>query len=184
MTTVHATTASQKTVDGPSGRDWRGGRTVNNNIIPASTGAAEAVTRVIPELKGKLTFVNSSPFRFHFSYPSSSGGALRVPTIDGSVVDLVVRLEKATSYNDITKTIKEAANSKEYKGIMGVTEEPVVSTDCIGSSFSSIFDVQAGIELNPKFFKLFTWYDNEWGYSRRLCDLLVHVAKVDAKSRN
>lgn len=165
MTTVHSTTATQKTVDGPSHKDWRGGRSVNNNIIPSSTGAAKAVGKVIPALNGKLT-----------------GLAFRVPTLNVSVVDLVVRTEKATSYEDIVKTFKEAAASKEYQGIIGFTDEMVVSTDFVGSTYSSIFDAKGGIMLNPNFVKLIAWYDNEWGYSRRVCDLIVHVAGVDAKA--
>ncbi|KIK09598.1 hypothetical protein K443DRAFT_390888 [Laccaria amethystina LaAM-08-1] len=165
MTTVHSTTASQKTVDGPSHKDWRGGRSVNNNVIPSSTGAAKAVGKVIPALNGKLT-----------------GLAFRVPTIDVSVVDLVVRIEKATTYEDIVKTFKEAAASKEYEGIIGFTDEMVVSSDFVGSTYSSIFDAKGGIMLNPNFVKLIAWYDNEWGYSRRVCDLIVHVAGVDAKA--
>ena len=185
MSTIHATTASQKTVDGPTQRDWRGGRSVNNNIIPASTGAATAVAKVIPSLDGKLTFVKI-PFPNGFIiltlFYLSSGMAFRVPTIDSSVVDLNVRLEKGTTYDDITKTLKEAAMSQEFKGIVAVTEDQVVSTDFIGSTYSLIFDAKAGIQLNPNFFKLVAWYDNEWGYSRRVCDLIVHIAGVDAKS--
>ncbi|KAF8999803.1 glyceraldehyde-3-phosphate dehydrogenase [Cyathus striatus] len=162
MTTVHATTATQRTVDGPSHKDWRGGRSVNNNIIPSSTGAAKAVGKVIPSLNGKLT-----------------GLAFRVPTLDVSVVDLVVRLQKPASYDDISKTIEQASKDPRYQGIMGYTNEAVVSTDFIGSTYSSIFDQKAGIELNPNFVKLIAWYDNEWGYSRRVCDMIVYVAKVD-----
>ncbi|TFK36504.1 glyceraldehyde 3-phosphate dehydrogenase [Crucibulum laeve] len=165
MTTVHATTATQRTVDGPSHKDWRGGRSVNNNIIPSSTGAAKAVGKVIPSLNGKLT-----------------GLAFRVPTLDVSVVDLVVRLEKGTSYGDIIKTFEDASHSPQYKGIMGFTDESVVSTDFIGSTYSSIFDAQAGIELNERFVKLIAWYDNEWGYSRRVCDLIAYVAAADSKA--
>jgi glyceraldehyde 3-phosphate dehydrogenase len=161
MTTVHATTATQKTVDGPSNKDWRGGRSVNNNIIPSSTGAAKAVGKVIPSLNGKLT-----------------GMAFRVPTLDVSVVDLVVRLEKKASYADIKQAIKEASEG-ELKGILGYTEDKVVSTDFIGSSYSSIFDAEAGIPLNDNFVKLIAWYDNEWGYSGRVCDLLAYAAKQD-----
>jgi len=164
MTTVHATTATQKTVDGPSGKDWRGGRSVSNNIIPSSTGAAKAVGKVIPALNGKLT-----------------GLAFRVPTLDVSVVDLVARLEKPASYDDIKKVMR-AASEGEYKGIIGYTDEDVVSTDFIGDNNSSIFDAKAGIQLNPNFVKLISWYDNEWGYSRRVCDLLVYAAKEDAKA--
>jgi glyceraldehyde 3-phosphate dehydrogenase len=161
MSTIHATTATQKTVDGPSSKDWRGGRSVNNNIIPSSTGAAKAVGKVIPSLNGKLT-----------------GLAFRVPTLDVSVVDLVVRLEKSATYDEIKATVK-AASEGEYKGILEYTDESVVSTDFIGSTSSSIFDAAAGIQLNPNFVKLIAWYDNEWGYSRRVCDLLVYAAKVD-----
>jgi glyceraldehyde 3-phosphate dehydrogenase len=161
MTTVHATTATQKTVDGPSNKDWRGGRSVNNNIIPSSTGAAKAVGKVIPSLNGKLT-----------------GMAFRVPTLDVSVVDLVVRLEKKATYADIKQAIKDASEG-ELKGILGYTEDKVVSTDFIGSSYSSIFDAEAGIPLNDNFVKLIAWYDNEWGYSGRVCDLLAYAAKQD-----
>lgn len=161
MTTVHATTATQKTVDGPSNKDWRGGRSVGNNIIPSSTGAAKAVGKVIPSLNGKLT-----------------GLSFRVPTIDVSVVDLVVRLEKPASYDEIKQTVKEASETT-HKGILGYTEEKVVSTDFTGNDHSSIFDADAGIALNKNFVKLISWYDNEWGYSRRVCDLLAYAAKRD-----
>ncbi|MGB5370967.1 MAG: type I glyceraldehyde-3-phosphate dehydrogenase [Flavobacteriaceae bacterium] len=157
MTTVHATTATQMTVDGPSKKDWRGGRSALLNIIPASTGAAVAVTKVIPELKGKLT-----------------GMAFRVPTADVSVVDLTVKLKKDTSYEDIKKTFKKAADG-ELKGILGYTEEAVVSQDFIGDVRTSIFDAEAGIELNSKFFKIISWYDNEAGYSNKLVDLAQYV---------
>jgi len=163
MTTIHATTATQKTVDGPSSKDWRGGRSVINNIIPSSTGAAKAVGQVIPELKGKLT-----------------GHAFRVQTIDVSVVDLVVRLDKPANYEEIKETVKSAA-AGQYKGIIDYTEDQVVSADFVGHSASSIFDAKAGIQLNDNFVKLIAWYDNEWGYSRRVCDLLVFAAKEDAK---
>ncbi|MBT8222518.1 MAG: type I glyceraldehyde-3-phosphate dehydrogenase, partial [Eudoraea sp.] len=153
MTTVHATTATQFTVDGPSRKDFRGGRSALLNIIPASTGAAKAVTKVIPSLVGKLT-----------------GMAFRVPTADVSVVDLTVRLEKETSYEEIKKVFK-AASEGELKGILGYTEEGVVSQDFIGDPRTSIFDAGAGIELNSKFFKLISWYDNEAGYSHKLLDL-------------
>jgi glyceraldehyde 3-phosphate dehydrogenase len=162
MTTVHATTATQKTVDGPSNKDWRGGRSVNGNIIPSSTGAAKAVGKVIPSLNGKLT-----------------GLSMRVPTQDVSVVDLVVRIEKGATYDEIKQTIKDAANG-ELKGILAYTEDSVVSTDFIGETASSVFDAKAGIALNSNFLKLIAWYDNEWGYSRRVVDLLVYIAKVDA----
>jgi len=164
MTTVHATTATQKTVDGPSNKDWRGGRGAGANIIPSSTGAAKAVGKVIPSLNGKLT-----------------GMAFRVPTPDVSVVDLVARLEKGASYEQIKQTIKEAANGP-LKGILEYTEDEVVSTDFVGSTSSSVFDAKAGIALNDKFVKLIAWYDNEMGYSRRVCDLISYVAGVDAKS--
>ncbi|KAH8820590.1 glyceraldehyde-3-phosphate dehydrogenase [Xylogone sp. PMI_703] len=162
MTTIHSYTATQKTVDGPSAKDWRGGRTAAQNIIPSSTGAAKAVGKVIPSLNGKLT-----------------GMSMRVPTSNVSVVDLTCRLEKAASYDDIKKAIKEASEG-ELKGIMSYTEDAVVSTDLNGDNHSSIFDAQAGISLNDHFVKLVSWYDNEWGYSRRVLDLLAYIAKVDA----
>ncbi|KAI0742837.1 glyceraldehyde-3-phosphate dehydrogenase [Daedaleopsis nitida] len=161
MTTVHATTATQRTVDGPSHKDWRGGRAVGNNIIPSSTGAAKAVGKVIPSLNGKLT-----------------GLAFRVPTIDVSVVDLVVRLEKGATYDEIKAAVKEASEGP-LKGILDYTEEKVVSTDFTGCDASSIFDAEAGIALNKNFVKLIAWYDNEWGYSKRVCDLLAFAAKKD-----
>lgn len=157
MTTVHATTATQMTVDGPSRKDWRGGRSAMLNIIPASTGAAKAVTKVIPALEGKLT-----------------GMAFRVPTADVSVVDLTVRLEKETSYDEIKKAFK-AASEGELSGVLGYTEEDVVSQDFIGDARTSIFDAGAGIELNSKFFKVISWYDNEAGYSNKLLDLALYV---------
>ncbi|MBC9795510.1 type I glyceraldehyde-3-phosphate dehydrogenase [Sinomicrobium weinanense] len=160
MTTVHATTATQLTVDGPSKKDYRGGRSAMANVIPASTGAAKAVTKVIPALEGKLT-----------------GMAFRVPTPDVSVVDLTVRLEKETSYEDIKKVVKEASEG-ELKGILGYTEEPVVSQDFVGDTRTSIFDAGAGIELNSKFFKIIAWYDNEAGYSSKLVDLALHVSSL------
>ncbi|KAL3908442.1 MAG: hypothetical protein SGPRY_009798 [Prymnesium sp.] len=161
MTTVHATTATQKTVDGPSGKDWRGGRGAGQNIIPAATGAAKAVGKVIPSLNGKLT-----------------GMAFRVPTPDVSVVDLTVKLAKETSYDAIKAFIKAKAETPEWKGIMGYTEDDVVSTDFQGDAQSSIFDAKAGIMLTPTFVKLVSWYDNEWGYSNRLVELAMHVDKV------
>lgn len=161
MSTIHATTATQKTVDGPSNKDWRGGRSVNNNIIPSSTGAAKAVGKVIPALNGKLT-----------------GLSFRVPTIDVSVVDLVCRIEKSATYDEIKQAMKEASEG-EYKGIIEYTEESVVSADFVGHDASSIFDASAGIQLNKNFVKLIAWYDNEWGYSKRVCDLINHMAKVD-----
>ncbi|THH30455.1 hypothetical protein EUX98_g3735 [Antrodiella citrinella] len=164
MTTVHATTATQKTVDGPSHKDWRGGRSVNNNIIPSSTGAAKAVGKVIPSLNGKLT-----------------GMAFRVPTIDVSCVDLVVRLQTSATYDEIKAAVREAANGP-LKGILEYTEDAVVSSDFVGNSSSSIFDAAAGISLNANFVKLIAWYDNEWGYSRRVVDLLAFAAKKDAQA--
>jgi len=158
MTTVHATTATQKTVDGPSGKDWRGGRGAGQNIIPSSTGAAKAVGKVLPALNGKLT-----------------GMAFRVPTPDVSVVDLTVNLEKAASMDEIKAEIKRASESPEYKGIMGYTEDEVVSTDFQGDKRSSIFDAGACIALTSTFVKLVSWYDNEWGYSNRLVELAMHV---------
>src|SRR5512137_1048736 len=160
MTTVHATTATQKTVDGPSKKDWRGGRAAAGNIIPSSTGAAKAVTKVIPELKGKLT-----------------GMAFRVPTLNVSVVDLTVRLEKGASYEDIKNAMK-AASEGPLKGILGYTEEAVVSSDFNGDSRTSIFDAKAGIMLNDHFVKVVAWYDNEWGYSCKLLDLIAHMNTV------
>ncbi len=160
MTTVHSITATQKTVDGPSMKDWRGGRAASFNIIPSSTGAAKAVGKVLPSLNGKLT-----------------GMAFRVPTVDVSVVDLTVRLEKGASYDEIKAAMKEASEGK-LKGIVGYTEDDVVSTDFIGDNRSSIFDAKAGIALNKKFVKLVAWYDNEWGYSTRVVDLIVHMSKT------
>ncbi|MDR2267271.1 MAG: type I glyceraldehyde-3-phosphate dehydrogenase [Christensenellaceae bacterium] len=161
MTTVHATTATQKTVDGPSKKDWRGGRAAAGNLIPSSTGAAKAVGVVIPELNGKLT-----------------GMSIRVPTLDVSVVDLTVRLEKAASYDEIKATVKEASETT-LKGILGYTEDDVVSTDFIHESRTCVFDAKAGIALNKNFMKLIAWYDNEWGYSNKVVDLIAHMAKVD-----
>lgn len=160
MTTVHATTATQKTVDGPSMKDWRGGRAALNNIIPSSTGAAKAVGKVIPALNGKLT-----------------GMSFRVPTVDVSVVDLTVRLEKETSYEEICAAIKSASEG-ELKGILGYTEDAVVSQDFVGDKRTSIFDKDAGIMLSPKFVKLVSWYDNEMGYSNKLVDMLIHAASL------
>ncbi|KGE13003.1 type I glyceraldehyde-3-phosphate dehydrogenase [Sphingobacterium deserti] len=160
MTTVHAVTATQKTVDGPSAKDWRGGRGAYQNIIPSSTGAAKAVGLVLPELKGKLT-----------------GMSLRVPTADVSVVDLTVRLEKGASYEDIKKVMKEAAEG-DLAGILGYTEDEVVSTDFLGDERTSIFDAKAGISLNDNFVKVVAWYDNEWGYSNKIIDLAQEVAKL------
>jgi len=162
MTTVHAYTATQKTVDGPSAKAWRDGRGAHQNIIPASTGAAKAVGKVIPELNGKLT-----------------GMAFRVPTPDVSVVDLTVRLKTGASYDDIKRAMKEASESPELKGFLGYTEDMVVSTDFTGDVRSSIFDAGAGISLSPTFCKLISWYDNEVGYSNRVCDLISHMHSVD-----
>ncbi|PKA96814.1 glyceraldehyde 3-phosphate dehydrogenase [Flavobacteriaceae bacterium MAR_2009_75] len=160
MTTVHATTATQMTVDGPSKKDWRGGRSAMLNIIPASTGAAKAVTKVIPALEGKLT-----------------GMAFRVPTADVSVVDLTVKLEKDTSYEEIKKVFK-AASEGELAGVLGYTEEALVSQDFVSDKRTSIFDAGAGIELNSKFFKLISWYDNEAGFSNKMVDLAQHVSSL------
>ena len=161
MTTVHSVTATQKTVDGPSKKDWRGGRAATYNIIPSSTGAAKAVGKVIPELNGKLT-----------------GMSLRVPTLDVSVVDLTCRLKTPATYDDIVKKVKEACDG-ELKGIMDYTEDAVVSSDFIHDPHISIFDVKAGIALSDTFVKLVAWYDNEWGYSCKLLDLVEHMSKVD-----
>jgi glyceraldehyde 3-phosphate dehydrogenase len=158
MTTVHATTATQKTVDGPSGKDWRGGRGAGQNIIPASTGAAKAVGKVLPALNGKLT-----------------GMAFRVPTPDVSVVDLTCKLGKPATYKDICAFVKAKSETPEYAGVMGYTEDQVVSTDFQGDARSSIFDAGAGIGLTDTFVKLVSWYDNEWGYSNRLVELAMHV---------
>merc|ERR1712230_309887 len=164
MTTIHSYTATQKTVDGPSAKDWRGGRTAAQNIIPSSTGAAKAVGKVIPDLNGKLT-----------------GMSMRVPTANVSVVDLTCVLEKPASYEEIKKAIKDASEGP-LKGILAFTEDEIVSTDLNGDNHSSIFDAKAGIALNDHFVKLVSWYDNEWGYSRRVLDLLAYIAQVDAKS--
>lgn len=185
MTTVHSYTATQKTVDGPSAKDWRGGRGAAQNIIPSSTGAAKAVGKVIPELNGKLT-----------------GMAMRVPTSNVSVVDLTCRIEKPASYDEIKDVIKKASegplkgkswlvrsrvsrptHADSRSGILAYTEDDVVSSDMNGHPASSIFDAKAGISLNKNFVKLVSWYDNEWGYSRRVLDLLAHVAKVDAAKK-
>jgi glyceraldehyde 3-phosphate dehydrogenase len=160
MTTVHATTATQKTVDGPSVKDWRGGRAASGNIIPSSTGAAKAVGKVIPALNGKLT-----------------GMSFRVPTLDVSVVDLTCRLEKAATYDEICAAVK-AASEGELKGILGYTEDDVVSSDFIGDARTSIFDKKAGISLNGNFVKLVSWYDNEWGYSNKVVELIQHMNTV------
>jgi len=160
MSTIHAITATQKTVDGPSAKDWRGGRAASANIIPSSTGAARAVGLVIPSLKGKLT-----------------GMSFRVPTVDVSVVDLTVQLKKPASYDEI-KAVVKAASEGELKGILGYTEDEVVSSDFIGESCTSVFDAKAGIALDDNFVKLVTWYDNEWGYSTKLIDLCVYIDSV------
>jgi glyceraldehyde 3-phosphate dehydrogenase len=160
MTTVHATTATQKTVDGPSAKDWRGGRAAAANIIPTSTGAAKAVGKVIPQLNGKLT-----------------GMSFRVPTVNVSVVDLTCRLEKPATYGEIKAAMK-AASEGEMKGVLGYTEDSVVSSDFIGDPRTSIFDASAGISLNPNFVKIISWYDNEWGYSSKILDMIQHMATV------
>lgn len=162
MTTVHATTATQKTVDGPSMKDWRGGRGAAFNVIPSSTGAAKAVGVVIPELNGKLT-----------------GMAFRVPTADVSVVDLTCRLEKGASYEEICAAMKKASESKQFEGIIGYTEDMVVSSDFISDPRTSIFDANAGIGLNDNFVKLVAWYDNEWGYSNKIVNLIEYMYSVD-----
>lgn len=162
MTTVHSITATQKTVDGPSHKDWRGGRTASGNIIPSSTGAAKAVGKVLPALNGKLT-----------------GLAFRVPTTDVSVVDLTVNLQKPTTYEEICAAVKKASEGA-YKGIVGYTDEAVVSSDFVTDTHSTVFDAKAGIQLTPTFVKIITWYDNEYGYSTRVVDLLEHVANASA----
>ncbi len=161
MTTVHSTTATQKTVDGPSMKDWRGGRAASGNIIPSSTGAAKAVGKVIPELNGKLT-----------------GMSMRVPTLDVSVVDLTVNLAKPTTYEEICAAMKEASEG-ELKGVLGYTEDAVVSSDFLGCPLTSIFDAKAGIQLTPTFVKVISWYDNEIGYSNKVLDLIAHMKKVN-----
>jgi glyceraldehyde 3-phosphate dehydrogenase len=163
MTTVHSTTATQKTVDGPSKKDWRGGRAASGNIIPSSTGAAKACALVIPEVKGKLT-----------------GMSMRVPTLDGSVVDLTCSLKTPTTYEAICEAVK-AASEGEMKGILAYTEDPIVSSDILGDPHTSIFDADAGIMLNDHFVKLIAWYDNEWGYSNKVLMLISHMYEVDNK---
>jgi glyceraldehyde 3-phosphate dehydrogenase len=161
MTTVHAATATQKTVDGPSMKDWRGGRSAIHNIIPSSTGAAKAVGKVIPALNGKLT-----------------GMAFRVPTMDVSVVDLTVKLEKPATYAEICAAMKAASESGSMKGVLGYTEELVVSQDFVGDTRTSIFDANAGIALNENFVKIVSWYDNEMGYSTKIVDLIEYSASL------
>ena len=161
MTTVHSTTATQKTVDGPSLKDWRGGRAAAGNIIPSSTGAAKAVGKVIPELNGKLT-----------------GMSMRVPTLDVSVVDLTVNLAKPATYEEICAAMKEAAEG-ELKGVLGYTDEAVVSSDFLGDTRTSIFDAKAGIALTDTFVKVVSWYDNEVGYSNKVLELIKHMYSVD-----
>jgi glyceraldehyde 3-phosphate dehydrogenase len=158
MSTIHATTATQKTVDGPSPKNWRSGRGVLQNIIPSSTGAAKAVSRILPLMEGKLT-----------------GMAYRVPTANVSVVDVSVNLKKETSYAEICQAMQEASASKKYKGILGYTNEEVVSSDFISDSRTSIFDAKAGLEISSKFYKLVSWYDNEWGYANKLIDLIQYM---------
>lgn len=160
MTTVHSTTATQKTVDGPSMKDWRGGRAASGNIIPSSTGAAKAVGKVIPSLNGKLT-----------------GMSLRVPTLDVSVVDLTCTLAKDVTYDEICAAMKEASEG-ELKGILGYTEDAVVSSDFLGDPRTSIFDAKAGIQLSPRFVKVVSWYDNEWGYSNKVLELIEYTSKI------
>ena len=166
MTTVHSITATQKTVDGPSKKDWRGGRAAAHNIIPSSTGAAKAVGKVIPSLNGKLT-----------------GMSLRVPTPDVSVVDLTCRIEKGATYEEIKAAMKAASESEQFKGIIGYTEDKVVSSDFYTDPRTCIFDADAGISLNEHFVKLVAWYDNEWGYSNKLLNLVEHMVKVDGNNR-
>ena len=161
MTTVHSTTATQKTVDGPSMKDWRGGRAASGNIIPSSTGAAKAVGKVIPELNGKLT-----------------GISMRVPTLDVSVVDLTVNLKNPATKEAICAAMKEAAEG-ELKGVLGYTEDAVVSSDFLGCTLTSIFDANAGVYLTDKFVKVVSWYDNEIGYSNKVHDLIAHMKKVN-----
>ena len=163
MTTVHSTTATQKTVDGPSAKDWRGGRAASGNIIPSSTGAAKAVGKVIPELNGKLT-----------------GMAMRVPTLDVSVVDLTVNLEKPATYEEICAAMKKASEG-ELKGILGYTEDAVVSSDFLGCTLTSVFDADAGIALTDTFVKVVSWYDNEIGYSNKVCDLIAVMNDYNSK---
>jgi len=163
MTTVHSTTATQKTVDGPSMKDWRGGRGASQNIIPSTTGAAKAVGKVIPELNGKLT-----------------GMSFRIPTTNVSVVDLTCRLEKGASYEEVCAAMKEASEG-ELKGVLGYTEDPVVSNDFLGELCTSVFDAGAGIGLNDHFVKVVSWYDNEMGYSYSVVKLLLHMYSVDSK---
>ena len=160
MTTVHSTTATQKTVDGPSMKDWRGGRAASGNIIPSSTGAAKAVVKVIPSLNGKLT-----------------GMSMRVPTLDVSVVDLTCTLAKDVTYDEICAAMKEASEG-ELKGILGYTEDAVVSSDFLGDPRTSIFDAKAGIQLSPRFVKVVSWYDNEWGYSNKVLELIEYTSKI------
>ena len=164
MTTVHAVTATQKSIDSPSTKDWRGGRGAFQNIIPSSTGAAKAVGKVLPSMQGKLT-----------------GMAFRVPTANVSVVDLTVNLEKSTSYAEVCKVMKDASESEDLKGILGYTDDMVVSTDFLSDSRTSIFDAKAGIQLDDTFLKVVSWYDNEWGYSNKIIDLICYMFRVDNK---
>ena len=163
MTTVHSVTPTKKLLDGASLKDWRGGRAATGNIIPSSTGAAKAVGKVIPELNGKLT-----------------GMSMRVPTLDVSVVDLTAKLAKPASYEEICKAMKEASEG-ELKGVLGYTDEPVVSSDFLGDSRTSIFDADAGIALTDTFVKVVSWYDNEWGYSNKMVELIRYMSSVDHK---
>lgn len=163
MTAIHATTATQKTVDGPSMKDWRGGRSASNNIIPSATGAAKAVGKVIPELAGKIT-----------------GLSFRVPVVDVSAADITFRLKNPATYEEVCDAVKHAAEN-EMKGIVGYTEDDVVSTDMIGEARTSVLDIKAGISLSPTFVKLVSWYDNEYGFSNKILDLVVHIDKVSSK---
>jgi glyceraldehyde 3-phosphate dehydrogenase len=165
MTTVHAVTATQKTVDSPSEKDWRGGRGAYQNIIPSSTGAAKAVARVLPSMEGKLT-----------------GMAFRVPTANVSVIDLTVNLNNPTTYMQVCEVMKKASLSENFKGILGYTEDMVVSTDFLTDSRTSIFDANAGIQLDKHFLKVVSWYDNEWGYSNKIVDLIRYMHSVDRKT--
>jgi glyceraldehyde 3-phosphate dehydrogenase len=159
MTTIHATTATQKTVDGPSAKEWRFGRGILENIIPATTGAAKAIGKVIPELNGKL-----------------SGMSFRVPVADVSVVDLTCELERGTTYEDLCATVRRAADGR-LKGVLAYTRDEVVSTDFRGESHTSVFDERAGMRLDDTFYKLIAWYDNEWGYSSKILDVIAHIAR-------
>ena len=167
MSTIHAVTATQKSIDSPNLKNWRLGRGAYQNIIPSSTGAAKAVEKVLPSMKGKLT-----------------GMSFRVPTVNVSAVDLSVNLKSETSYEEICKIMLNESRSLRYKNILGYTNEEVVSSDFMSDSRTSIFDAKAGIELNPTFFKIISWYDNEWGYSNKIIDLLEHIRLVELENLN